>query len=223
LRERDQSTQGELWLLPFALSTARPELVERLDRHVRSRQWDTFHDELYKAGGIDANVSIMKLVVEGRRNTPVVITGMRALSKKAEPSTDFTLIGPGPQGNAATAKVVFDLDEEDPIARVPTSADLESVEHFGLPYFSDNTVSLARGEKQVFQVVASTKRYDVEWSIELTMHVDGDQQRLVVDDGGKPLRTSVAVYSPGSGRWGPDESKYREVYDVLGSTFERRK
>jgi hypothetical protein len=135
----------------------------------------------------------------------------------------FTLIGPRPQGNAATGKVAFSLDEDDPIARVPTSADIDRSEYFGLPYFSDNTVSLARGEKYVFQVAASTQLYDVKWWVELSIQVDGDEQRLVIDDNGEPLRTVVGVYSPGGGRWSPDGSRYTEAYDVLNWTLERSK
>jgi hypothetical protein len=221
LRERDQSAQGELWLLPYPLSTTRPDLAEQIDGQMQAGKWDEVHDKLYKAGGIDVNVSLMKIIVEGRRNTPVIITGMRALVEKDAPTTAFTLIGPGPQGNAATGKVAFNLDEDDPIARVPTSADIDRSEYFGLPYFSDNTVSLARGEKYVFQVTASTQLYDVKWRVELSIQVDGDEQRLVIDDNGKPLRTVVGVYSPGGGRWSPDGSRYTEAYDVLNWRLER--
>jgi hypothetical protein len=215
LRERDQSIQGEEWLIEPAAFDSHPEVAENLARTTQERDdWDSFHKLMYDAGAFDANHTILKLIVEGRRSSPVLITGMRALVKKrVPPSPQMIAIGSGGESGASVGKVGFDLDEPNPVARIVPELPTGSVP-LGPPYFGEFTITLADREQQVFQVIANTAESDVEWTIELSVQVDGVDQRFEVDNNGEPFRTSVRL---------SEFSRYQRVwtYDFEEGDFNR--
>jgi hypothetical protein len=130
----------------------------------------------------------------GRRNSPVLVTGMRALiERRNPPSPNMIAIGSGGESGAPVGKVGFDLDEANPVARIVPDAPTGTAP-LGPPYFGEFTVTLANREQQVFQVIANTAENDVEWTIELAIQVDGEERRFEVDNNGQPFRTSVRIH-----------------------------
>lgn len=204
LRERDPSLQGEEWLIEPAAFDSHPEVERNLRlRWTEREDWDALHKVMYDAGAFDPHYTILKLIVEGRRSTPILITGMRALIKaRTPPSTDLIAIGSGGESGASVGKVGFNLDEADPAARIVPAGATGTVP-LGPPYFGDFTVSLADREQFVFQIIANTGESDIQWTIELSIQVDGQDRRFEIDNNGRPFRTSVRVY---------EQSHYSRVY-----------
>jgi hypothetical protein len=215
LRERNQSIQGEEWLIEPAAFDAHPEVEKNLAKRTQERDdWDSFHKMMYDAGAFDANYTFVKLIVEGRRNSPVLVTGMRALIKRRNsPSPSMIAIGSGGESGASVGKVGFNLDEANPVARIVPDAPTGTAP-LGPPYFGEFTVTLANREQQVFQVIANTAENDVEWTIELSIQVDGEERRFEVDNNGQPFRTSVRIQ---------ELSRYERVwyYDFEEGDFNR--
>ena len=60
-------------------------------------------------------------------------------------------------------------------------------------------------ETETLQITAHTRRCDCEWRVRLHMVVNGDRDSAVIDDGGKPFRTSASRRSSHvqwvGGRW----------------------
>lgn len=217
VRERDQGLQGELWVYPGAVSTkssATTALTSRVstpeDRHI----------SLYNEGYVDANITLIKLLVEGRRNTPVRIIDIRARILNRRPlSAGYSLLGPGPQGTGPSVALGFELDEDEPRAREVDTAlgDPYSSDYFGGPFFAGANTELARGEQEVYAITARTFSADIEWELELMVSVAGRSEpfRLRLGDRGRALRTIGIIQnrddefpSPVS----PDFESYGEVY-----------
>jgi hypothetical protein len=69
---------------------------------------------------------------------------------------------------------------------------------FGSSYFDNKTVSLRRGEQEVFQIRTVTKRYYCQFKLRLTTVVGEKTAYQVVDDHGRPFRvTASLVANPG--------------------------
>jgi hypothetical protein len=190
-----QADQGVTWAIPQQLEVSSPEApldfassgIEAFDRWVTSN------------GGIDVGVSHIKLVVTGRRNQPVVITGMNAhVLRRAEPLRK-TLFWGASEGSADTINVGFNLDEVNPIAR-RVAEDLESLAE---PYFANHAVTVAKGEQLVFNIVARTDRCDCLWEIVLNMVVDGKAITMTVRDTTEPFRVTA---------FAPEFSMYEAIY-----------
>ncbi len=213
--ERDQDSQGELWVYPFRVST-RPEVEEVVLQPVGNL--DEFHQRIRKSGAIDANVTVAKLIVEGSRNKPVRIIDIRAVAEsKTEPPAGGTVLVPGPQGAADSAQVAFDLDTDDMIGQIPDNEVGPYFDEYftGRPAFGKYTVVLARGEQQVFQLTARTFRYHVRWNIELDIFADDRTTTVTANANGSPLETTAVLATPGASQAGPDNTRYAEVYDFL--------
>lgn len=217
--ERNQGTQGELWVYPFAVST-RPDVEELVVNPFENLT--AFHEDLRDSGAIDANVTLAKLIVSGSRNNPVRIVDIRAVAvSKTEPLAGGTVLLPGPQGASDSAQIAFDLDSAD-MAGVTPKESLEYGPYFddyfaGAPAFSDYTVVLERGEQQVFQITARTFRHHVRWNIELDIFANDRTTTVTANLNGEPLETTALAVPPGGEPTTPDETKYREIYDFFAS------
>jgi len=229
LQERDPPAQGVMWIYPGRLSVDHPEVAAHLAG--RFQALDPLDAAMRELGAIDVSYTKLKVIVEGHRNQAVRIVGMRALiTSRTPPVQGYTLIGPGPEGEGQSVPIAFNLDEPDPIARVPNPGLPWGFEDFfGGPAFADYTVSLAKGEQQVFEIGARTKNYDVRWTIELTVLVDGEERRFTADINGKPIETSALLIAGDpslKGPMGADISRYAEVYKFsmdTRQTFDRLK
>jgi hypothetical protein len=171
----------------------------------------------YTNGAADVNISNLKLIIEGRRNIDIRITGINAviLKRSERLGTGASVLTPGPQGRDESIKVAFDLDGSDLEAKAiaePTRI-FEPGGFFGERAFQASTVALGRNEQQVFQVIARTLAHYVEWKLEVELLVEGAVEVLTADANGRPFRTCGAYPDPQSGDYtAPDETRYSEVY-----------
>ena len=78
-----------------------------------------------------------------------------------------------PAGDVGAIGVIFNLDEEEPVARkLPEPGNLA----YGEPYFDrGNVIHLVKGEIQPFMLVGlTTRREYVEWEVEAQVVIDGN-------------------------------------------------
>ena len=142
-------------------------------------------------GGVDLSVSEIKLVVEGNSSNLVRIINMQVVKQCQSPLAGTLFYSP-PAAQDSSIKLGFNLDELVSVAR--TYRDTV----FGSSYFDNKTVSLRRGEQEVFQIRAVTERYYCQFKLKLTIVVGGKTVYQIVDDHGRPFRvTASLVASPG--------------------------
>jgi hypothetical protein len=189
--ERDQQVQGETWVFadPLAPSPQEEQLLGAASDRI-----DEFRTWARRNGGTDAELTILKLVVEGRSADTVRVIGMRALidGPRGEPLRG-TLLHAGPEQGSDITQVGLDLDENDPVARtVSKEGDPRADNYFGAPYFgAQQTKTLSRGEQEVFQITARTLRSSIQWHIAVTLLVDGREETVEVRPGGRNLMTTA--------------------------------
>lgn len=215
--ERDIDTQGELWVYPGRLSE-HPAALQAATKNYES--FDQLHRNLYRTGFADAGVSSFKLIVEGNRNVPVQIIGMRAVfERRVEPSPDHTVLAPGPQGTGPLVQIGFDLDEQDPVAHAVDQTEGASIHGEGFlkePFFSASVTELRRGERQIYQVKARVTKWDADWTVELEI-VDrnGLSQRVSAKQN---LRTIGLLSTDPGSTLNPDPAQYAESYEFAPFT-----
>ena len=142
-------------------------------------------------GGVNLSVSEIKLVVEGNSANLVRIINMQVVKRCQSPLTGTLFYSPG-AAQDTSIKLGFNLDELVSVAR--TYHNLT----FGSSYFDNKTVSLRRGEQEVFQIRAVTKRYYCQFKLRLTIVAGGKTIYEIVDDHGQPFRvTASLVANPG--------------------------
>ena len=143
-------------------------------------------------GGVDLSVSEIKLVVEGNSTNLVRIINMQVVKQCQSPLAGTLFYSP-PAAQDTSIKLGFNLDELVSVAR--TYRDTV----FGSSYFDNKTVSLRRGEQEVFQIRAVTARYYCQFKLKLTTVVGGKTVYQIVDDHGRPFRVSASlVAGPGA-------------------------
>lgn len=210
--EHDTSKQGVLWILPFKVSE-KPDFSAYL---LQGNDLSNLPRKIVDEGGVDANLTILKLIVEGRRNSTVRIIGMRAIiTKKTSPLTGVSVLTPGPQG-VGSSQVGFDLDSMDLEAREVSQEDGASsyqADFFREPFFASETAPLARQGQEVFQVVARTVKSHIEWFIEIDLLVDNSRVQTRVGIGENPIITS-ALWPDGEDNTSPDPAYYDEIYAI---------
>jgi hypothetical protein len=107
-------------------------------------------------GGViadEAGTAIIQLTMQGNRAGQVRILDMQPLVQCNTPLTGTLFYSP-PAGEGKTAKLGFELDKPNHVARTYSQE-----RGLGGSYFVDKTISLARDEQQVFSIYVVTKRY----------------------------------------------------------------
>lgn len=141
----------------------------------------TFHPWARQLGAVDVGETRVRVLAQGRRDVPIVISGLRAhIVKRGPPQSGTEVVCP----SAATLEsrpMAIDLDAPVPVARrAGPSPD------FGF--------TLAKGETEVFDITATTSRSNVTWSITLDLLVDGDPQEVdLLPPDRSPFRTTASL------------------------------
>jgi hypothetical protein len=130
--------------------------------------------------------SLVRLVVTGQHERPVLITGLRAnVLRRERPLSDTIVWGPS-QGAGENIQVGLDLD-----SRAPSARSFRDNRFLAEPYFAAHHVSVKAGEQVVFTVRAFTSRCYCEWELLVDAVVDGKEQVFRVRDGDQPFRTTA--------------------------------
>jgi hypothetical protein len=180
--ERESRVQGLTWVLPKGLALDDIGAHAQLVLGQAATSPGEFNDWVRGQGGVDVDVSFIKLTVTGNRQAGVTITGMEAKVEKREPPLRGAFFYHPPEGERENAQIGFDLDEASPVARlVDPNKNLGDRGYLGGDYFMDKSVDLALGEQQVFNVVAITTSYYYAWHIEIEVKAGGRTRYITVD------------------------------------------
>jgi hypothetical protein len=177
--DRDNSVQGLTWALRGSLgelSVNDELLLARAPASVKE-----FNDWMRGRGGVDVDVSFMKLIVTGQRQREVAITDMRAKLEDCEPPLQGTLFYAPPEGERENTQIGFNLDEGGPVAReVNPDKSFGERGYFGREYFKFHTETLALGQSAVFNIVATTESNYCTWYIEMEVLAAGRRENVTV-------------------------------------------
>ncbi|MFD0417697.1 helix-turn-helix domain-containing protein [Streptomyces sp. NPDC127108] len=146
-------------------------------------------------GAVTSGDQYIEVTVRGTGKETVVLQDMNVrVQSTGEPLAwnDFQM-GAGCGGRAATKSFAVDLDDAAP--RVTPGAGQRD-----FPY------QVSENDSEVFRIKASTELHDVRWYVELEWSSGKRHNVLLVDDQGKPFRTSSREGRPSYG-W-RDASKW---------------
>jgi hypothetical protein len=177
--DRDNSVQGLTWALRGSLgqlSVDEQLLLARAPSAVKE-----FNDWMRGRGGVDVDVSFIKLIVIGQREREVAITGMRAKLEDCEPPLQGTLFYLPPEGERENTQIGFDLDEGEPVAReIKPDKSFGERGYFGREYFKHHTETLALGQSVVFNIIAMTESNYCSWYIDMEVLAAGRRENVTV-------------------------------------------
>jgi hypothetical protein len=136
----------------------------------------------------------VEISVQGVNSAQVVITDMRPRVLARRAPIKGTVVSRGCGDEGAFRLLSVDLDKNPPSAvpesngdqSPPTTAPWQT-KPIRFPY----RVSLSDAETFVIDV--SSKKYDTDWVVDLSWSSSGKTGTLVVDNNGKPFRTSSTV------------------------------
>ncbi|MGW2206364.1 helix-turn-helix domain-containing protein [Streptomyces sp. NPDC001774] len=160
----------------------RPDQVPPPPNPEQSRRWAASFD------GVDAGHMYLELTATGRTDAAVVITGLHVrVVERGEPldRTAYSM-GEGCGGGVTPQTFDIDLDAAHPAARPIAGQDGDRT----VPA-KDFPFKVSTSDPQVFNLDVHTEGHVVTWYLELEWS-DGERHgKVVVDDGGKPFRTSA--------------------------------
>jgi hypothetical protein len=135
-------------------------------------------------GGVDAGESLVRVIVSGTSESPVVLHRLHVKVVSRKPPLEGSLISYLGLGAPMSVRY-FDVDlDADPPSLDYRTADGQTVERF--PF------RVAETEDEVLDIYAHTFRSDCEWMLELTYTSDGVTGARNIDDQGMPFRTTAA-------------------------------
>lgn len=135
-----------------------------------------FHDWLKANKGIDAGHTKLRLVVQGKVSTPILLSEMRVKVLQKRPLVSGIPVSCPPAAEVKYRPIEIDLDAEPP--RVTYQFDKKN---FGF--------TLQAGETEAFNIIATTTKGHYTWLIELDLVVDGNQRTIEVPSG--PFETTA--------------------------------
>ncbi|MGW4796629.1 hypothetical protein ACWEPC_29835 [Nonomuraea sp. NPDC004297] len=155
------------------------------------------HSRFCLTDACDAARTRFKLSLTGRRRGEVRVTDIAGrVLKRREPPTGALMRGPtGGSEEIESGVVVFEED--------PATERLRTVGEDGRPgraYFDRKFVHLTLNEPIVFEILAVSSTWDVDWEVVVKVTVDGKPEDVVVrSDGtstGKPFRNPGRIFAP---------------------------
>jgi hypothetical protein len=145
--------------------------------------WFTAH------GAIDLGTTVVQIIVEGNRDHQVRIVDLQPVATCSAPLTGTLFLSP-PAGGETTTQLFADLDSPSRTLRY-TIVDQHGGVTTGQDYFGDFTVSLARGEQQVFELAVSSGKHYCTFTLDMTV-VDGGHTVVEhISDDGRPFAVSA--------------------------------
>ncbi|MEV4237058.1 hypothetical protein AB0J47_17990 [Nocardia sp. NPDC049737] len=157
---------------------------------------------------LSVGVFNLKLILEGRRSRPVVITDLRPRVLTRSSPVTGTLFETPAQGTNDTVSGCVYLD--DPAAGLMTAnssgGQAGLCEPDARPFFAEHYLTLNRGEQAVINVRAEVSKQSplpsrsigsYEWELLLTMVEDGKTSHLTIRDGAQPFRLTSFAPAPG--------------------------
>jgi hypothetical protein len=185
------------FVIPGARPLPAPPSGERPDG-----RWAWAHEH----GGIDADETLVRLVLTGRSAEPVIVQDahVRVLARRTPVRRGSYLTYMGLGAGQSVRHFAVALDREPPLMRHIGSR--------GTPdaYFP---LRVTNAEVEIFDILASTSICDCSWVVEIDYTAAGEDGKLRVDDHGRPFRTtagglfaSVTDHDSLNGYWAPAQA-----------------
>ncbi|WP_062432970.1 hypothetical protein [Herbidospora daliensis] len=187
---------GDTFVFPTAYRPD-PATLRRINAVRASADVDELADLMRSLGGVGVAVGT-RFVLENVSKLDVRILDLRVDADCREPLGGTVFYSP-PQGTEMLVDLSFDLDARHPVPRF-----MEKYGWSEKSWFDTQTVLLAPGEQQVFDVQVETGRY-CEYRLVADVLQKQKTVTLTIDDGGapfritgmRPLKEAPALY-PGS-------------------------
>jgi hypothetical protein len=145
-----------------------------------------FHPWVAKRGGVSAEDTYLRLVLQGRQSNAVLVSSLRArIVQRRAPLAGTPLVCPS-AGGAEIRFVRLDLDKS-PAAGVYA----ELTEDMSMVRRKPVAFTLKKNETEVFDVWASTTQCYCKWVIELDLVVNGRHAVKTVTNRGQPFQTTA--------------------------------
>ncbi|MEU7615175.1 hypothetical protein AB0B27_03550 [Micromonospora rifamycinica] len=186
----NRSDEAVAWVLPAPLTSGqRQELLT--SQHSDREGPENFPDVVYGVarstdGPLTRLLTRIRISAVGQWTGPVFVRQIRARVLKRSAPMSGTLLYRGSEGDGEPLKIGFDLDEPESIARVINPQG----DTLGPAYVDSRTLTLTPGEPLTIDVQAYTDRSYCEWVVELELDLHGEKRVQVVDDHGRPFRST---------------------------------
>ena len=132
-----------------------------------------------REGAIDRGTSHLQIVLQGMSDSRILISQARAIIRQTTPLRNAVNVSCPSAGQAEFRELAIDLDSPDALA------------HYGPQVNRKFGFTLDKGEIETFLLSASTKSNIKSWVLELTAIVNGQTERIQIDNRGKPFRTAA--------------------------------
>jgi hypothetical protein len=164
-------------------------------------------------GGVDANFTEVRVTVTGSSTEPVILHDLRINVTDRGPPLGGTYVVLGGGDITPVRWLMVDLDASPPeitesVDGRPILADLYPKKYEEQP---EDPVTfpykVSATEPEVFYLVAETKRCYCEWTAELLWTTGESEGSTIIDDDGKPFRTTStrnATATCYAGQFGPE-------------------
>ncbi|MEU7038203.1 helix-turn-helix transcriptional regulator [Streptomyces sp. NPDC046237] len=166
----------------YYLLDRRPDQVPPPPSPQESRRWAAPFD------GVAAGRMYLELTATGRTDAAVVITGLHVrVVERSEPlARTVYSMGEGCGGGVTPQTFDIDLDAARPFAKPIAGMDGDlTVPAKDFPF------KVSTSDPQVFNLDVHTEGHDVSWYLELEWSDGERREKIVIDDDGKPFRTSA--------------------------------
>ena len=172
-----------------------------------------FLREVRAIGGVNVQDLSVQLIVTGQSSQGVRIIDVRPVSLHRAAPLGGTLFWIPAQAGAASIRMMFNLNELEPIARQAKSTDFGWEP--GNPFFDSETITLAKGEQQVLAIRALVNQFYATFDLEIDYIVGSDSaniHKIIVSDHGQPFR--VTGMHPGIK---PNTLSYQDAFELDGN------
>lgn len=144
-------------------------------------------------GGVDAISTLLRVVVQGRTPSPVVLHGLRVTVVSRNQPIDGIYVTFQPDlGGIPVRLAIIDLDTQPPTLSFEDGLK-GNEERFPL--------QVSQEEVEVFDILAVSSDCDCAWYLSLDFESGGKQGSITIDDHGHPFRTVVPGGIPDSDRF----------------------
>ncbi|MFD7324960.1 helix-turn-helix domain-containing protein [Streptomyces sp. NPDC059875] len=176
----------------------RPEEVPSPPTPQDSRVWAR------ALGGVDGGSMQLQLTVTGRTDEAVVLSALRVRVVERGTPLNRSVYAMGDGCGSGLTPQTFDIDLDAPR---PFAKPVAGIDGDGVVPAKDFPYKVSTSDPQVLNLSVHTEEYVAAWYLELEWSSGERRDRVRIDDGGQPFRTSaiegkkVYGYRPDEGVW----------------------
>ncbi len=141
--------------------------------------------QIRDAGGVSIQYTYIRLVLQGNRNEPILILNVHPVQLRRTHPLNGVLFDVGPQGEANTIQMGFDLDQ---LALQALSINKNTLTK--VPYFQSHSIRLADGEQAVLVVQAQTFCYSAQFKLAIDYEIGGQSKEVIISNNGGPFEVT---------------------------------